>query len=402
MKKTLHSLLLVLAWVPSLAVAHDEGQPTEAPPREKFDDPSRTFQLVKETLQREYYKGDIAEADLYRAAVQGMLAGVDPSLSRYNRLLSPAEFGEMNIEMTGHLVGIGVQIGFDPKTGVVDVIGTIPGTPAERAGVMAGDKILTIDGTSFKGRNMSDVVGAIRGKEGESVRLDILRDTTVLTKTIRREQVPTGAVSHQRFPGDIEFLVVHAFAKTTPDLLRAALGEIAKSGAKGLVIDLRDNAGGLLDEAVDCAKLLLPRGTVVARLVRRGGQVETLTADQSPLLAPIPTVVLVGEHTMSSAEMLAAALRKGLHAPLIGTKTMGKWSVQRLKELPNHFAIKYTVAAFQTADGESFEGTGLPPDIEVTMEASALDRVMHVQDPAQRLAADVQLRSALNLLRMRP
>jgi carboxyl-terminal processing protease len=385
--------MLVLA---SAAMAADGA----APPPEKFDDAAAVFQSAKEQLLHNYYRGSVTEADLYRAAVQGMLANIDPPLSPYNKLLDPAEVTELHVEMTGEVVGIGVQVKFDAASGLVDVLGVIPGSPAQRADIREGDKVFRIDGAPFKGKTLGDVVAAIRGKEGVSVSLEFLRDATVVTKSVRRERVPIESVSHQAFPGGIEVLTIRSFTKRTPESLRSALAEISYSAPKGLIIDLRSNPGGLLDQSIECAKLLLPRGTPITKLVKRGDRVETLVVDKDPVFAPTLTAVLTSDETMSSAELLAAALRRGLHAPILGGKTKGKWSVQTLEELPNHFVMKYTVAVFQTPDGLSFEGTGLAPDIEVSMDDASIDRAMQSASPEARLAADVQLRAAVNLLSM--
>jgi carboxyl-terminal processing protease len=396
----------VFTLLPLARVALTADPPQDAEdltvPKEKFEDAARNFQEVKEDLLHNYYRDDITEADLYRAAVEGMLTRVDPPLRAYNQLLSPTDYGELQISMQGQVMGIGIQLKLDGPNGLVDVLGVIPSSPAEKAELRQGDQIVAIDGRPVKGWTLRDVVDAIRGKEGDSVRLDVLRDARITTKSVRRERVTFEPLSHQRFPGDVEVLSIHSFNERTPDALRKALGEIAQSGAKSLVIDLRDNQGGLLEQALETAKLLLPKGTVVTKLVHRGKRVDTIAVDKDPTFKPLPTVVLIGDHTMSSAELIAAALRQGLHAPLIGSKTHGKWSVQTIKELPNHYVAKYTVAVFQTPDGQSYEGTGMPPDVEVTMDATVLDRVEHIQDATAHLAADTQLRAAINLLRMRP
>ncbi len=395
--------LLALAISP-MARAGDmskEGE-EEKTPLPKFDDAAETLRMVKQELLQNYYRDDVTEADLDRAAIQGMLANVDPALKAYNRLLSPVEYGELQIDLKGQVVGIGVMLRPETDTGLTYVQGVLPGSPAERAGMREGDRILSVEGRSLKGAKLTEVVQLLRGREGETVRLAVLRDAQVSTKTIRRERVVWDSVHHHRFPADIEVLSIEEFSERTPAALRRALQDIAAAPPKGLVIDLRDNHGGLLDQAIEAAKLLLPHGSPIAQLVRRGKNIETRTADAEPLLQPLPTVVLVNGNTMSSAELLASALRAGLHAPIIGSKTKGKWSVQELKELPNRFVLKYTVAVFRSPEGLSYEGTGLPPDVEVSMDDDALERARHVEEPAARLAADVQLRSAVNLLRMRP
>jgi carboxyl-terminal processing protease len=397
-------------WI--LAVALGVGGPASAGdekdydenwvPREKFDEPVRAFNEVKDELLRNYYRDDITEADVYRAAVQGMLTRLDPPLKAYNQLLSPGQFSDLQVDLKGIYTGVGIQSHFDAPNGMLNLTGIIPGTPAERAGLKPGDKILAVDGVSYKGQPEHFIRNNIRGKEGEPVRLEILRDAKVITVTLVRQRIALEPLQHQRFSGDVEVLTISDFSERTPAALRKALEEINQSKPKGLIVDLRENSGGLIEEALRTAKAMLPKGTPITRVVHRGKRVENVVADGEPILKPVPTVVLIGDMTMSSAELLASALRQGLHAPLLGGKTHGKWSVQSLKELPNHFVMKYTVAVFQTPEGKSYEGTGLPADVEVTMDAAALERVMPIRDPEARLAADVQLRAAVNLLRMRP
>ncbi len=354
-------------------------------PYEKFENGEKMLQAVKAELLENYVK-DVSEEALYRAAVQGMLSAVDPARRDANKLMSPAQFAELTIEMKGELVGIGVQFKFDSPSGRADVTGVIKGSPAEKAGVRVGDAVLTVDGVSYKGKGIRDLVNAIRGKPGGKVTVALLRDAAIVTSTIERQKIGFDSVAHELLPGDIGVLTIHGFIESTPQATRDAL--VAMKGAKALIIDLRDNEGGMLDRSVDVAKLLLPKGKVITRLEYRHGKDDVRTNDAEPLTT-VPMVVLINGATRSSAELTAAALREGVHAPLIGTKTFGKWSVQVLKELPNHYVMRYTVASFKTPDGKSYEGEGIAPDIEVERDAAAK-------------APDTQLRTALNFLQMRP
>lgn len=354
-------------------------------PYEKFENGEKMLQAVKAELLENYVK-DVSEEALYRAAVQGMLSAVDPARRDANKLMSPAQFAELTIEMKGELVGIGVQFKFDSPSGRADVTGVIKGSPAEKAGVRVGDAVLTVDGVSYKGKGIRDLVNAIRGKPGGKVTVALLRDAAIVTSTIERQKIGFDSVAHELLPGDIGVLTIHGFIESTPQATRDAL--VAMKGAKALIIDLRDNEGGMLDRSVDVAKLLLPKGKVITRLEYRHGKEDVRTNDAEPLTT-VPMVVLINGATRSSAELTAAALREGVHAPLIGTKTFGKWSVQMLKELPNHYVMRYTVASFKTPDGKSYEGEGIAPDIEVERDAAAK-------------APDTQLRTALNFLQMRP
>jgi carboxyl-terminal processing protease len=370
-------------------------------PHEKFDVGARAFEAARRELLEQYVKNDLNEDDLYRAAVQGMLTNIDPAMRAHNRLLGPAEFAEMNADLKAEIVGVGLMLKFDNATGRADVLGVIPGSPAARSDIKAGDVLLTVDGQSFKGKQMRDLIYAVRGKAGDKVTLNLLHDATVVTRTLERQKVAYDVVTEEALPGDVAVLHVWAFAETTPQSMRAALGRIAARNPKALIVDLRDNPGGMLDGAVEATRMLLPRGKTVVKLVKRGGKEETLTATAEPVLKPVPTVVLINEHTGSSAELMAAALREGLKAPLIGTKSLGKWSVQSLKELPNHFVMRYTVAHFFAPDGNTYEGTGLLPDIEVAFDEDARSKMPRDGAIEDKLKADPQLKAAASFLRLR-
>ncbi len=349
----------------------------------RFDNAEKVFLEVKREL-RDHYVTDLTEEQLYQAAVQGMLAAVDPPRHEVNKLMTPSEFQDLTIEMKGEVTGIGVAFKFDAPTGRAEITALIKNSPAERAGLKVGDVILSVDNTSYKGKQMRDLVNAIRGKVQSKVSLAVLRDASILNLTIERERVTFDVVTHELQADGVGVLTIRSFNETTPAATRTALA--ALKGSKGLVIDLRDNEGGVLERSFDTLKLLLPKGKVMARLVSRGNKEEVRTNGDEPVVSGLPTVVLVNGQTRSSAELVAAALRDGLKAPLIGAKTFGKWSVQLLKELPNHFVMRYTFAFFKGPDGKSYENEGLPPDIEVGNEPNS--------------SVDAQLKTAVSLLKL--
>ena len=397
---------LVLALVSLTAFADgprsiDDFDDWAAAPKDRFEGGAKAFDAAKKELLEKYLKDDLTEDELYRAALAGMLARIDPQMRSYNRLLAPAEFAELNADLKGETVGVGLQLSFDSATGRAQVVGLVRGSPAEKADLREGDVVLTVDGASFKGKQMRDVVYAIRGKEHEKVTLGVLRDAIVLTKTVVRERLRVDAVTYELLPGDIAVVAIRTFNETTVQGARDALTAASRAGAKGLIVDLRDDEGGLLEKALETAKLFLPKGKVITKVLHRANREEAITNDQDPLFGPVPTVVLVNGHTRSSAELLAAALREGLKAPVIGAKTGGKWSVQSLKELPNKYVLKYTLALFRAPDGKSYEGEGLAPDIEVTQDERSVARSVRLKSLSDRLSIDAQLRAAASFLKLR-
>lgn len=369
-------------------------------PREKFEGGERVFESVKRELLTRYLKDGLSEDDLYRAAVDGMLAQIDPPLRSYNKLLSPSEHAELLQSLKGEVSGVGVILRFDSTSGRGEVLGTVPGSPAERAGLRRGDMVLTVDGATFKGRQLRDVVAAIRGPAGQKVSLGILHESAVNQVVLDRAKVSYEVVKLEFWPNDVAVLAIEAFGEGTPAAVRTALKKVAEARAKGLVIDLRGNEGGMLEKAIETLRLLLPRGASMTRLRHRGGKEEVRANSDEPVLKPLPTVVLVDNETRSSAELVAAALREGLKAPVIGTPTAGKWTAQELKILPNRFVLRYTVAAFLTPDGKSYEGEGLPVDVEV-QEGKEEDSLPETAPQSERLSRDGPLRAALSFLRLR-
>jgi carboxyl-terminal processing protease len=267
--------------------------------------------------------------------------------------------------------------------------------------MVAGDKIVTIDGQLFKGLSQREVIARIRGKAGEQVTLSVLRGDKLLPLSVTRELVVLEPVDHASLPNHVGYLRIRGFSAKTATAARSALEDLAQQGAQSLVVDLRDNQGGSFDEAVATAGLFLPKGTTVVISKMRGGKEEPSVSKGDPLLVTVPLDVLVNGKTSSGAELLAGALQEGRKAAVVGSRTFGKWSVQMIDELGNGYAIKYTVGLFHTAGGRSFQGEGMPPDVEVDMDEAQTAKAMALHDPAPRLAADVQLRTAVGLLKGR-
>ena len=369
-----------------------------AVPSAPFTDAQRNFDEVKKTLLSGYYDPSITEEALYRAAVAGMLERVDPAMRKWNKLLSPDDLAELQRDLQGEIVGVGVKISFDPATGYVDVLGAIPGSPAEKAGLAAPDKIVTVDGKLYKGLTLRDVVFDIRGKAGDTVKLSVLRGDKLVVVPVVREKVVFDMVSELVVDGDVGYVRIPAFNARTPDGLAAVLSDLVAKKVRGAVVDLRGCPGGSFDDAVAAASEMLPAGAVVANLKKRAST-EAVTSKRAPVMTGIPLAVLVDHASSSSAELVAAALQEGDHAVLVGQRTYGKWTVQMIDDLPNGYAMKYTSGLFQSPSGRSFQGVGLPPDVEVDMPATAVDAAEAITDPVKRLEADTQLKTAVAMLR---
>lgn len=373
-------------------------------PPEPFSDGARAFATMRETLLKTYYDSGLTEDDLYRAAAAGMLEKMDPRMKAWQRLYSPREAAELKNDLRGEVVGVGVVIEFDEKSGYADVLDVLPKSPAEKAGIAGGDKVVSVQGKLYKGMKLADVVSDIRGKAGQRVTMTVLRGDKLRNFDLTRELVPFDEVGHGMLPERVGYLRVPGFNDRTTDEVKAALQSLALDGdhASSLVVDLRRCPGGSFDRALETADLLLAEGTPIVSVHTRGKSDDVRVSKGGGPLLDVPVVVLVGEATASAGEMLAGALREGRHARLVGERTTGKWSVQSLDELPNGYAFKYTIGLLFTPSGKTYQGQGLTPDVDVVMDATALSRANAASSMEARLPLDVQLRTAAALAKAAP
>lgn len=390
------SLLLCASFLSLAAPVHagEEGAPHPLP-HDAFPEGKKSFEKAMKILLEKYVDQGLTADDLYRDATAGMLEHAGERA--WDQVLAPSEMADMTSSLAGEVVGIGVSIKFDADTGMVSVLEALPDSAAARAGMQGGDQILRIDGKSYKGATLREVVGAIRGKAGDPVTLTVLRDARVFTLTIRREKVEVQTVSDAMLPGDVGVLEIDSFNEKTPAMVKAALGRIGAAHARGLIVDLRNCPGGLFERALDVAALLLPEGSPVVTEIGRGGAKTPFVTKGAPVLSGVPMVALVDGKTASGGEILAGAL-KAAGAKVVGEKTFGKWNVQFLDELGNGWAVKFTVGVFETPAGERLDGTGLLPDLEADLEPGVLDRARRTPDAQARLALDSQLRLAVAAL----
>jgi carboxyl-terminal processing protease len=368
-----------------------------AVPAERFSDAARNFEEAKRALLEGYYDGSFTEEDLYRAAVAGMLERVDPRMRKWNKLLAPSELAHLRSDLQGEIVGVGLGIELDPATGYIDVQRVYPGSPAERAGMAPPDKIVTVNGKLYRGLTLDDAVADIRGKAGETVTLSVLRGDKLLSVPLVRQRVVFDQVTHMMVSGSVGYVEIPGFNARTPEALREALTDLAAKGARALIVDLRHSPGGSFDDAIASVGELVPAGSTVVSLNKRG-KVEPIAARTAPLLLEARLAVLVDHETASSAELVTAALQEIRHATVIGSRTQGKWTVQRVDDLSNGYAIKYTIGQFSSPAGRSYEGTGMAPDVEVDEAEDVRERAQLETDATRRLTEDAPLRTAVAIV----
>jgi len=366
---------------------------------EKFSDPEANFKLVLKKIHESYVDKGVSDEDLYRAATAGMLSSLNSGKEgeNWNVLFSPTMLQDFIIEKTGRLTGIGTVLDFDAKTGYAHVLNVIPNSAALKAGLEKDDQILSVNNKLFKDKTLAEMADAIRGPAGDSVRLKVLRGDQVLSVNVKRDVVSLPEVSTKQVDANTGLLTINYFKDGTATVVSQRLAELNTKNLKKLILDLRGNGGGTFEDAVKVAELFLSKGHVIARTVSRG-TTEEYKAHGEPWHPEAQIVILIDGATASSSELLTAALKDGRHALTIGEKTKGKWNVQMVEELPNKFAIKYSIAKVETADGKSYEGTGMKADIE--MEGPKGPMLVEAQkeaDVAKRMKMDAPFKAGVTL-----
>jgi len=352
----------------------------------------KTLQLfgdVVDIVERQYVT-EVDDQKLIEAAIDGMLTSLDP----HSGYLNPDSFDDMRDQTRGEYGGLGIEV--TSEDGVVKVISPMDDTPAFKAGVKAGDFITAVNGESVLGLSVNEAVKQMRGKPGELVTLTIAREKTdpFDVKIVREVIKPKSATA--KMEGDYGYLRVSAFNEKTTDEAEAALADLRAKNPKmkGLILDLRNNPGGLLDQAVGISDLFLDGGEVVSQRGRDPRDIERYNARTGDAAGGLPMVVLINSGSASAAEIVAGALQDRKRAELVGLTSFGKGSVQTVIPLHGGIdgALKLTTARYYTPSGRSIQKTGIEPDLEVA----------ETRDEAQRIAnrafqfSEASFRNALN------
>lgn len=301
--------------------------------------------------------------NMTRGAIKGMLDSLGDPHTGY---VDPQHYQFEQADLEGAFDGIGAQVGVQ-NTQLV-IIAPLEGSPAERAGLRPGDRILLIDGKDASGMSVVEAVSKIRGPRGTKVTLSVLHegDRRAVDVEITREQIKTPSVVRRVLPGDIGYLRLAFFSERSKDEVTSALSALVKSPVKALILDLRNNPGGLLDETIGITSQFLKDG-VVAYQVDKEGKQTAYNVRSGGVALDVPLVVLVNGASASASEIVAGALQDHGRAVVIGEETFGKGSVNRFHELSDGSALYVTFARWTTPKGRLIEGKGLLPDIEVPM-----------------------------------
>jgi carboxyl-terminal processing protease len=332
---------------------------------EKRAETFRQLELFAEIVAKAQtnYVTEFDESEAIEAAIDGMLASLDP----HSSYLDPDDFKDMQAQTQGEYGGLGIEV--TAQDGFVKVVAPMDGTPAARAGIKSADFLTAIDGKSIVGLPLNDAVKQMRGQVGSSISVTVVRenvepfDVTLTREVIRPEVVKTKVI------GDVGYVRITTFNEQTTKALDKALETVrrdVKGPMKGLVLDLRDNPGGLLDASIDVSSRFLNGGEVVSTRGRRETDVERYNARRVSRFPNVPVVVLINNGSASAAEIVAGALQDRGRAVVMGTTSFGKGSVQTVIPLgPNKGAMRLTTSRYYTPSGKSIQGAGIEPNVEV-------------------------------------
>src|SRR5438309_2633152 len=369
----------------------------------KSADSSATYEQLKlftEVLSivQNQYVDEVPPKDLIYNAIKGTLRGLDP----HSSFLDPDSYKEMQVETSGSFGGLGIEITL--RDDILTVVSPIEGTPAYRAGLAAGDRIVKIDGLATKDMQLTDAVKKMRGKPGTKVTISVVREGWTESKDfeIQREQIRVHSVRTQDLGGGIGYIKLRQFQEQTSHDLDQALEKFAKDGMKAVVLDLRNNPGGLLTSAVEVTEKFVEDGKLVVYTEGRvRNQNMRFSAHAKKAYANLPIVVLVNQGSASASEIVAGALQDYQRAMIVGTQTFGKGSVQTIIPLSDGSGLRLTTAKYFTPKGRSIHGKGIAPDIvvEAPKEPAGKDRPLPNPDPLEELKKDVQLQRALDVIK---
>ena len=353
---------------------------------ETSNDITVSLEKYKEIIDK-YYLGDVDEDKLKEGAIKGYIEGLNDPYTEY---ISKEDMKDYMQETLGNYVGIGIYMTADQKLDKVKVLSPIKESPAEKAGIEPGDIIVSVNGKTYKASEMSTMANDIKGEEGTEVEITILRGTETKEFKVKREKIKVNPVEGKVLDNNIGYIKFTSFDETTADDFKNKYEELKKSNIKSLIIDLRNNGGGLVDQALKIADYMTEKDSVLLYEVDKNGKEEVKKSENAPIITE-PIVILTNENTASASEILAGALKDLGRAKIVGTKTYGKGVIQQILSIKDGSGIKLTVEEYQTPNRNKINKIGIEPDETVELPDD-VENVLNVPENK-----DTQLQKAQEL-----
>lgn len=342
----------------------------------------------KEIIDK-YYLGDVDDAKLEEGAIKGYIEGLgDP----YTEYISKEDMEDYLDDTMGNFVGIGIYMIKNTQYDKIQVLSTIKGSPAEKAGIQAGDLIVSVDGVEYKADDMTTASNTIKGEEGTKVNIELLRGTQNVKYEITREKVKVNQVEGKVLSNNIGYIQFTSFDETTAEDFKTKYDELAKQGIQSLIIDLRNNGGGIVDQALDIADYITTKDSVLLYEVDKNNKETVRKAKKDPIIN-MPIIILTNENTASASEILAGALKDLGKAKTVGTKTYGKGVIQQILKLKDGSGMKVTIEEYQTPNRKKINKVGIEPDEKVELPDS-VQSIFNIKE-----SEDTQLQKAIEMLK---
>ena len=337
------------------------------------------IQGINEYLD-DYYIGEIDKEKMIESAVKGYVEGLQDAYTEY---LTKEEYDELLVSVKGDYVGIGIYMTMDSNNNII-VLMPIEGSPAEKEGLETGDIILSINGESCSEMDLNMASTKIKGEENTTVNLEIQRGTDILNKTIERKKVEIADSKAEVLDNNIGYIELTVFDEDCAENIERYLRDFQNKGIKSVILDLRNNTGGIVSEAIELSELFVGKGNVIMRSYDKKNQ-ETVITSSKEKMGDFELVILVNEYSASATEIVSAALQDNKAATIVGTKTFGKGVMQEILPIFNKTAaLKITIEEFKTPNGNKINKVGITPDVEVELDSTA--------------NVDTQLQKAIELL----
>lgn len=336
-----------------------------------------------------YFLGDVDDEKLEEGAIKGYIEGLgDP----YTEYISKEDMDTYLDDTMGNFVGIGIYMIKNTQYDKIQVLSTIKGSPAEKVGIQAGDLIVSVDGIEYKASDMTVASNNIKGEAGTKVVVEILRGAETIKYEITREKVKVNQVEGKVISNNIGYIQFTSFDETTAEDFKAKYEELAKQNIKSLIIDLRNNGGGIVDQALEIADYMTDKDAVLLYEVDKNNK-ETVRKSKNDAIINMPIIILTNENTASASEILAGALKDLGKAKTVGTTTYGKGVIQQILKLNDGSGIKITIEEYQTPNRNKIHKVGIEPDEKVELPESVQNSL------SIKESEDTQLQKAIEMLK---
>ncbi|MBR3255116.1 MAG: S41 family peptidase [Clostridia bacterium] len=326
------------------------------------------------TIIDKYFLGEVDEERLREGAIAGYIDGLNDPYTEY---ITKEEMKDYIEDTKGNFVGIGIYITNNVREDLIQVFSVISGSPAEAAGIQVGDLIKTIDGKEYTSDDYDIICSKIKGEEGSIVKIEVLRDNETLTFDVKREKVVLNKVEGEVLENNIGYIKLSSFDETTSKEFKEKFEELQSQNITSLIIDLRNNGGGIVNEALKIADFIADKGSTLLYEIDKDDHETVKKSDNDPIIN-MPIVILVNEKTASSSEIFAGALKDLGKAKIVGTNTYGKGVIQQILSLPDGSGLKITTEQYKTPSKNTIHKKGIEPDVKVEKEEEQLQKAIEL------------------------